>query len=115
VTDEQIEDLAESWISSEGSGPAFEQLYDLILDDPENGWLVIQEIATRKLPEEVMAVFAAGPVEGLLAHHGQKLIDRVEEKARLNERFNCILGGVWQNMMSDDIWERVKKVRREVW
>ena len=115
MTNEQIKDLAESWILAEGSEPAFSQLDDLLFDEPETAWLVILEIATRQLPEKLAAVFAAGPVETLLARHGQAFIDRVEEKARNDRKFNFILGGVWQNMMTDGIWERVKKARREVW
>lgn len=100
---------------TEGTGPSSDRLDDLLYEDPEAGWLVIQEIATRELPDEVMAIFAAGPVENLLARHGRQFIDRVEEKARLDSKFNYILGGVWQNLMTDEIWERVKKARKEVW
>jgi hypothetical protein len=42
-------------------------------------------------------------------------IDRVEELARKNPRFNYLLGGVWKNMMTDDIWFRVEKARLKVW
>lgn len=115
VTSEQIKGLADSWILSEGVEPFSSQLDDLVFNDPETGWLVIQEIAARELQEEVAAVFAAGPVENLLARHGRQFIDRVEEKARNDRKFNFILGGVWQNMMPDAIWERVKKIRTEIW
>lgn len=35
--------------------------------------------------------------------------------AKEDERFNYLLGGVWQNTMSDEVWKRVQAARREVW
>lgn len=56
---------------------------------------------------EVMAPLAAGPLEDLLGAHGDALIDQVESFARTHPPFRDALGGLWQNLMSDAIWERV--------
>jgi hypothetical protein len=104
------------WTETEEKlSPAYSQLDDLLFDDPENGWLVIQEIATKEISEEVMAVFAAGPVENLLSRHGPLFIDQIEEKAQNDPKFNFVLGGVWQNLMTDEIWKRIKKIRKQTW
>ena len=62
----------------------------------------------NEAPEmEVMAPLAAGPLEDLLGAHGDALIDQVEALARAHAPFRDALGGVWQNLMSDEVWERV--------
>jgi hypothetical protein len=42
-------------------------------------------------------------------------IERVEELARQDPNFNSLLGGVWQNTMTDEVWKRVQAARKEVW
>jgi hypothetical protein len=58
---------------------------------------------------------AAGPLDDLLAAHGSALIERIETEARRNPAFNLLLGGVWQNTMSPDVWGRIQAARLEVW
>lgn len=96
-------------------------IYDLIIDDPNNdeagnqAWNIIQLIAERPMSDKAQALFAAGPVEDLLAYRGEAFIDRVEEHARVHSAFNHLLGGVWKNAMSDAVWARVQTVRNAVW
>jgi len=47
--------------------------------------------------------------------HGPQFIERVEHEAERHSRFNHLLGGVWQNEMSPEIWQRVQTVRKEIW
>lgn len=67
------------------------------------------------MSDRVIAVFAAGPLEDLLAKHGQKYIDRIEELALEDEKFNMLLGGVWRNTMASEVWNRVQTARKQVW
>ena len=62
-----------------------------------------------------MAALAAGPLEDLLVLHGDSFIKRIEIKADNDAQFNYLLGGVWQNKISSDVWERIKTIRKEVW
>jgi Family of unknown function (DUF6869) len=97
---------------------AKEQVYDLVRQDADRGLDVILKILNRieALPTvELFQVLAAGPLEDLLAHHGSQIIDRVEAQARNDERFNLLLGGVWQNAIAPVVWARVEKIRRQVW
>ncbi len=89
--------------------------HDLSKDAPEIVWAAILEILQRDLTAEQEALLAAGPLEDLLSSHGSVLIDRVEQQAKQNPRFNHLLGGVWQLEMTPEIWERVQRVRAEVW
>ena len=63
----------------------------------------------------VLQNIAAGPLEDLLAAHGSTLIERIEIEARRNPAFNLLLGGVWQNTMSSEVWSRIQAARLKVW
>lgn len=82
---------------------------------PELVWQAILEILRRDLTDEEKGDLAAGPLEELLYFHGADFIDRVEQAAQTDEQFNHLLGGVWRAEMPLEIWERVEKVRKEVW
>ena len=67
------------------------------------------------MPNLTFAILAAGALEDLLADHGPDYIDRVEDTARKDPKFNRLLGGVWKNSITDDVWHRVQAIRNEVW
>jgi hypothetical protein len=78
-------------------------------------WPFILEVYKRDLPDRVIGNLAAGPLEDLLAKRGVDFIDRVEELARKDPKFNYLLGGVWRNTMTDEVWQRVQAIRNHVW
>ena len=85
-------------------------LYDLTYEEPEKLWLLILEIHHRDQSVTIQEVLSAGPVEDLLAKHGDTFIERVEAEARQDPQFARLLGGVWKNTMSDAIWNRLQSV-----
>ena len=50
-----------------------------------------------------MGMLAAGPVEDLLAHHGDEVIESIERMAKLDPEFRKCLTGVSNNSMSDEL------------
>lgn len=94
---------------------AWEKIIDLISNEPETAWDIIKKILKYDSSLKVISRLAAGPLEDLLVDHGDKFIDRVEEEAKKNPDFAKLLGGVWQNAMSDEIWERIQKVCDRSW
>ncbi|WP_158748396.1 DUF6869 domain-containing protein [Acidobacterium sp. S8] len=115
----EIVSLAQDWIkywhAPEGSSDRklyadATDLYELQHNDPETFWALILEIHRRDQSITIQQVLSAGPVEDLLAQHGDAFIERVEAEARKDPQFAKLLGGVWQNMMSDTIWNRVQSV-----
>jgi hypothetical protein len=84
------------------------QTYELL-------WQFIVCAYQRELSDQAIAILAAGPVEDLLSGTGADYIDRVEELAKRDDKFNELLGGVWQNGMTNDVWKRLQRVRRTVW
>jgi hypothetical protein len=83
---------------------------DMVRKRPEEGWLFVLEALELDNSTSIQEVLSAGPLEDLLAEHGELLIERVEIEARRNPAFASLLGGVWQNSMTDEIWRRVQKV-----
>jgi hypothetical protein len=104
-----VETLVSDWLAGDYG------LFDACCDEPEAAWDAILTIAHRPLTEEQAARLAAGPLETLLSQHGPAFIDRVERLADLDPRFNHLLGGVWRCDMADEVWDRVRRVRRATW
>lgn len=109
--DQKVKNLVTAWFSGDEGGIMF----DACVEEPEVVWQAISQILQRDLTEDQTALLAGGPLEDLLARHGSVFIDRVEEEAKLNPRFNYLLGGVWRHEMPQEIWERITKARKEVW
>jgi hypothetical protein len=119
----EITSYANEWIEG-WSRPDAEHAADAALDidlprkKPEVCWKVILEVLDRIDAEpsnRLFQVLAAGPLENLLAAHGDAFIDRVESEAASNSRFALLLGGVWQHNMSSELWSRVQACQREAW
>jgi Family of unknown function (DUF6869) len=81
---------------------------DLALESPEELWDIILEILKRDPPTEVIEVLAAGPLEDYIAKLGERVIVKVEAQAAADPKFRNLLGGVWRNSMSDEVWKRVQ-------
>ena len=122
----ELNDLVTAWIASEQAelgSPVRQTNYwavDRVMDwsverAGEQLWQFILATYQRDLSPQVAATLAAGPLEDLLAHSGPEFIDRVEQLAQQDPRFNCLLGGVWRNEMTDEVWQRVQEARDQVW
>ena len=90
---------------------ASDKAIDLALENPKELWEFILEVLKRDPPTEVIEVLAAGPLEDYIARLGGQVIDRVEAQAAADPKFRSLLGGVWRNSMSEDIWRRVQACR----
>jgi chorismate synthase len=83
---------------------------------PEAAWRILLIVwPLVKSNDDALGLLAAGPLEDLIADHGARLIDRIEDLARRDIDFARLLGGVWQSSTPDDIWSRIEKVRHHVW
>jgi hypothetical protein len=94
---------------------AFMRLSDLVRTDPEAAWLVIQEILRKDTGDVILSNLGAGPLEDLLVAHGERVIDRIEERAARDSTFKKLLGVVWKNAMSEHVWKRIKTVAAPSW
>jgi hypothetical protein len=120
MTEVELNDLAENWIAfwkaTEDSQErtnlywVMDREYDLMQDEPEQVWQLILAVLKRSDSNEIQEVLSAGPLEDLLAKHGDAIIESVEAEAKLNPMFAKLLGGVWKSSMTDEIWNRVQDV-----
>lgn len=120
MNEAELTDLAESWIAFQNAPKnseeydnlfwVFDREYDLMNAEPEEIWQLILKVLSLNSSNEIQEVLSAGLLEDLLAKHGSTMIERVEKEAKSNPLFAKLLGGVWQNSMTDEVWERVKAV-----
>jgi hypothetical protein len=87
---------------------ASDKAIDLALENPEELWDFILEVLKRDPVMEVIEVLASGPLEDFIAKLGDMVIDKVEARAAADPKFRNLLGGVWRNSMSDEVWTRVQ-------
>ena len=80
-------------------------------DDAESVWSAILHLMQHDLSDEQKSWLAAGPIESLLAWHGERFIERVEAKALRSPAFASVLRGVWRHDMPEEIWQRVETAR----
>jgi hypothetical protein len=90
-------------------------LSNLAQDDPSSCWKLILKILSRDQHPKVLQGLAAGALEDLLSAHGEEFIELVEERALSDSKFRYLLGGVWQNEMSDEVWRRVQAAAGTKW
>jgi hypothetical protein len=117
MTPEELDRLADDWIrfQREGAGDASSEASEwailrLRMFDPEALWLLILAVHQKDQSPSIQGILSAGPVEDLLAQYGREFIDRVETTARNDPNFARMLGGVWKNRMTDDVWQRLQAV-----
>jgi len=80
-------------------------------NEPDSLWSFILSVHERDAEEKVAGHLAAGPVEDLMSQFGESYIERVEDLANKDARFKRMLCGVWQDVMSDELWARFRRAR----
>jgi Family of unknown function (DUF6869) len=115
-----IKHLAQEWIkaeeSDENSSDQNHWAVDSVIDLPlerkyDELWRFIKYVHAQNPSNKVVEVLAAGPLEDLLAGSGDTYIDEIATLARKDPSFKNVLGGVWQNSMSESLWTKVKDIR----
>jgi hypothetical protein len=91
-------------------GWASDRMYSILDGAPEIAWEIIVELVHRAPSDGSLSFFAAGPLEDLLSKDGPDFIDRVEERAAVNERFRRAVGMLRRLGMVNDVWARVQAI-----
>jgi len=134
VVTSPVQRIAEDWIAyarHEDVSDAPEQvaadaqsMVELPQEQPELAWDVIKCVVDRYSVAEtfsseeteakrVLGWVSAGPLEDLLGLNGEAFIDRVEVEAQRDRRMAWMLGGMYQFLMSDEVWARTRRVAIE--
>ena len=126
MDESELNEIVEAWIVAEHAEEhsperktndwAVERVIFWAVDrEGELLWRFVTAAYKRDLSDKAIAYLAAGPLEDLLAGHGPEYIERVEVLARRDPKFNYLLGGVWRNTMTDEVWQRVQAARLYSW
>jgi hypothetical protein len=83
----------------------FGWVMDLSHDHPSDAQLIIKALVEAARSEKELALIGAGPLEDLLANHGEEVITWVEAEATSNPGFWRALRCVWRSSIANEIWE----------
>lgn len=100
-------DIAVGWIATQENWWAWEAMDRACRKEPDLAWNLITTILSISDSDKVIENLGAGPLEDLLANHGDKVIDRAEKLAAQDPKFRLCLSHTWQNNMSEAVWVRV--------
>jgi hypothetical protein len=110
-----LAELADSWlVEHDGSGPLYPEdwprsridLGDIIEDEDERSWQVIEAIVADAT-EAQLRFLVATAIEDYISTWPWE-VERVEALAARDERFRTALQGLFQYMISDEIYARVR-------
>jgi hypothetical protein len=90
-------------------------LWDIGQDSPDECLQIIVEILKQDNSDLICQNLAAGPLEDLLAAHGELLLEEIKKQAKADNDFSKLLGGVWQNNMPDNVWNVIKSLVKTTW
>jgi hypothetical protein len=80
---------------------------------PEHQWKFILAAVGHATTDDELGHIAAGLIEHLLGWHGEKYISAFEKQAASDPKFAKTITGVWNYMMTDDVWNRVQSIQRQ--
>ncbi len=89
-----------------------EYLGDVARHEPQACWDAISFIWARTDENDMarLASLAAGPLEDLLASHGEVILPWIEQMCLTKPRFKILLRGVWQNAIAANVWDRINQL-----
>jgi hypothetical protein len=117
LNDSDWDQFAKAWIADLQNGPDSSEsdvgqsvVMMNFTASSDHQWRFILAAVTHASDEDLGHI-AAGPLEQLLGHNGAGYIDRVEQRAKADPKFARMLTGVWQYMMTDEVWARVEALK----
>ncbi|WP_425502841.1 DUF6869 domain-containing protein [Pinirhizobacter soli] len=87
------------------------KVWEMCNSSPDEAWEFIVAAWCADQSPVIAENLSAGPLEDLLAKHGDRVIDRVETEARKNPSLSSLLGGVWRSEIAETVWARVLAIR----
>lgn len=90
---------------------AFDYISLAVHREPEEAWKIILGILKADSSDIILQNLSAGPLEDLLVFHGKDFIERIKQEVTSNKMFAKLIGGVWKNVMEEDIWNQVQSLQ----
>jgi hypothetical protein len=120
ATKDERNQLAKAWIALQTTPQnspeynalfwSFERTYRLVREDPGEAWKLVLTIWSFDQSMATRQGLCTGPIGELLCYHGESIITHIEHQSKTDPSFARLLGGLWQNSMSDAIWNRLHDV-----
>ncbi|HVE79914.1 MAG TPA: hypothetical protein VNA89_13695 [Gemmatimonadaceae bacterium] len=106
---EELERIVDGWIRhallrDPADFWAWERANAVVRADAEDGWRLVKALV-ETAPDSLLGGVGAGPLQDLVVRHGPAVIDRVEGRARRDERFRECLAQIW--LAADEVPEAV--------
>jgi hypothetical protein len=95
-------------------GWASARMYNILEGAPELAWELIVDMIDRAPSDKSLGFVAASPLEDLLSKDGPAFVERVEHRARQDEKFRRTLGMLRRLGMTAEVWNRVVEAAREI-
>jgi hypothetical protein len=93
---------------------ALRKVIEFTSSEPESIWQFVTAAYRQNLCDEAIGSLAAGPLESLIAFHGEGYIDRIEKLASEDAEFKDLLTGVFRNNATSEVWARIQHIRKDV-
>lgn len=74
---------------------AWVEVDELVREDPEKGWALIQELLRKAPTRDCINYVACGPLEDLLKRNGEEFFARVKAEAQHDNRLLYALSGIY--------------------
>lgn len=115
------EGIANSWVRYHLLGAevdywAIEALNELISKDPLAAWKVICEINSHPIDETwlefVDGCIGAGPLESLIALHGETILTEVLNEASCSDRLRRQLAVIYESSIGVNNWKKIRNLNK---
>ncbi|MEP0264626.1 DUF6869 domain-containing protein [Dokdonia sp.] len=117
-TESEWQDYAKSWliglINTESSNSGASIIMLNFMGSAEENWKFIMCAFEFAKTDDELGHIASGPLEHFIGKFGTDYIDKIEELANNDSRFNRLLTGVWKHLSEDDIWNRIRVLQKKV-
>lgn len=90
------------------SNELLDEILHLPYEEPALAWEFIKAVVAQAPGHKALASLAAGPLEDLLAAHGQEYISAIEGLAKDDSAFRATVRNVWRNTIAPEVWDRLQ-------
>ena len=105
------EQVADAYLAYATNIWSQEYLSGLIRREPSVAWEVICRLVELAPESKSAAFIAAGPLEEFVVAHGEQFLEAISSQARVSQKMQRALGGVWQeSQMPKKVWRQVQKL-----
>jgi hypothetical protein len=110
------QEIVEAYVRGDDSDWwAVEELNELAIDNPERVWKIIQMINASPVVNDpwrraLLAIVGCGPLEEIIALHGDKILPQILEVAKKDEVLRIELSTIYESSLRPEIWAQIQRI-----